>query len=168
MVVFDNGTELTSHAMRWQEQYGVEWYYIAPGKPQQNGFAESFIGRLRDLNEHLFGSLKEARRIIEARRIDYNIHWPNTSLSGLTPTEFANRSRNDQNLNRLLMNGYPSGAGSKPPAAATGRLPVSGGVQFLTAVLTTGGQRICAPPPYCPHPSLMHGCAGVPLPQLAC
>ena len=106
MIVSDNGTELTSHAiLRWQEEHGVDWHYIAPGKPQQNGFAESFIGRLRDecLNDHIFGSLKEARHIIEAWRIDYNTHRPHTSLSGLTPTEFANRSQMDQNLNRLSL-----------------------------------------------------------------
>jgi len=106
MIISDNGTELTSHAiLRWQQEHGVDWHYIAPGKPQQNGFAESFIGRFRDecLNEHLFGSLKEARHIIEAWRIDYNTGRPHTSLSGLTPTEFANRSQMDQNLNRLSL-----------------------------------------------------------------
>ena len=68
MSVSDNGTELTSHAMlRWQEERGVDWHYIAPGKPQQNGFVESLNGRLRDecLNEHLFRSLPAARTIIE-------------------------------------------------------------------------------------------------------
>ena len=57
MIVSDNGTELTSHAiLHWQQDHGVEWHYIAPGKPMQNGFVESFNGRLRDecLNEHLF------------------------------------------------------------------------------------------------------------------
>jgi putative transposase len=106
MIVSDNGTELTSHAiLRWQEERGIEWHYIAPGKPQQNGFAESFIGRLRDecLNEHLFGSLNEARRLINEWRIDYNASRPHTSLGGLTPTEFANRSRMDQNPNRLSL-----------------------------------------------------------------
>src|SRR4051794_18966980 len=60
MVVSDNGTELTSRAiLSWQEERGVEWHYIAPGKPTQNGFIESFNGRLRDecLNEHLFSNL---------------------------------------------------------------------------------------------------------------
>lgn len=106
MIVSDNGTELTSHAiLRWQEERGVEWHYIAPGRPHENGFAESFIGRFRDecLNEHLFGSLKEARHIIEAWRIDYNTDRPHTSLSGLTPNEFANQSQMDQNLNRLSL-----------------------------------------------------------------
>ena len=94
MIVSDNGTELTSHSiLRWQEDRGVLWHYIAPGKPQQNGFVESFNGRFRDecLNEHLFRSLTLARRIIEAWRIDYNHSRPHTSLNGLTPAAFATR-----------------------------------------------------------------------------
>ncbi len=45
----------------------MEWHYIAPGKPPQNGFIENFSGRLRDecLNGHLFANLPEARRTIE-------------------------------------------------------------------------------------------------------
>jgi len=106
MIVSDNGTELTSHAMLgWQEKRGVEWHYIAPGKPAQNGFIESFNGRVRDecLNEHLFNSLPEARRIIEAWRIDYNTRRPHTSLNGLTPTEFAARPTEGHNQNRLSL-----------------------------------------------------------------
>src|SRR3546814_8237171 len=60
MIVSDNGTELTSLAiLRWTQERPVEWHYIAPGKPQQNGYVESFNGRLRDecLNETLFVSL---------------------------------------------------------------------------------------------------------------
>ena len=63
-VVSDNGTELTSNAiLAWQQDRQVEWHYIAPGKPMQNGFVESFNGRLRDecLNEHLFSNLHHAR-----------------------------------------------------------------------------------------------------------
>jgi putative transposase len=92
MIISDNGTELTCNAMlKWAEQNGVEWHYIAPGKPQQNGFAESFNGRLRDecLNEHVFSSLAQVRRIIEAWRIDYNTMRPHSSLGYLTPEEFA-------------------------------------------------------------------------------
>lgn len=92
MIVSDNGTELTSVAvLRWAEERGVEWHYIAPGKPQQNAFVESFNGRLRDecLNEHVFGSLAEARRLIEAWREDYNQVRPHGSLGGRTPDEFA-------------------------------------------------------------------------------
>lgn len=103
LVVSDNGTELTSNAiLRWQEEHGVEWHYIAPGKPMQNGFAESFIGRFRDecLNEHLFSSYRQVQMIIDDWRADYNHQRPHTSLNGLTPTEFATRSNEDQNLNR--------------------------------------------------------------------
>lgn len=103
MVVSDNGTELTSNAMlAWQEDRGVEWHYIAPGKPMQNGLVESFNGRLRDecLNEHLFRSYRHAREIIEEWRNDYNLHRPHTSLNGLTPNEFATRSQMDHNVNR--------------------------------------------------------------------
>ena len=104
MVVSDNGTEFTSRAiLAWQEESAVEWHYIVPGKPTQNGFIESFNGRLRDecLNEHLFASLPEARRIIEEWRTDYNTNRPHTSLGGLTPTEFATRPTEGQNQNRL-------------------------------------------------------------------
>ena len=44
MVVSDNGTELTSHAvLGWCQETGVEWHYIAPGKPTQNGFVEALM-----------------------------------------------------------------------------------------------------------------------------
>lgn len=74
MVVSDNGTELTSNAiLKWQEERQVEWHYIAPGKPMQKGFMESFNGRMRDecLNEHLFANLRHARALIGglARRL---------------------------------------------------------------------------------------------------
>jgi putative transposase len=100
MIVSDNGTELTSHAiLAWQEKHGAQWHYIAPGKPQQNAFVESLNGRFRDecLNEHVFRGLPMARRIIEAWRLDYNASRPHTSLRGLTPNEFAARSQRDHN-----------------------------------------------------------------------
>jgi putative transposase len=99
MVVSDNGTEFTSRAiLTWSQEQSVDWHYIAPGKPMQNAFAESFIGRLRDecLNEHLFRSVRHAREIIEEWRIDYNHARPHTSLQGLTPAEFAKRSNEDE------------------------------------------------------------------------
>jgi putative transposase len=92
LIVSDNGTELTSNAMlKWTAINGIEWHYIAPGKPQQNGFMESFNGKLRDecLNEQVFSSLGEARRIIECWRIDYNTARPHSSLDYQTPEEFA-------------------------------------------------------------------------------
>jgi len=56
--------QLSNAILKWQEERGVEWHNIAPGKPMQNGFAESFIGRFRNecLKEHLFGSLKQDHR----------------------------------------------------------------------------------------------------------
>src|ERR1700730_6595300 len=92
LIVSDNGAELTSNAMlKWTAINGIEWHYIAPGKPQLNGFMESFNGKLRDecLNEQVFSSLAEARRIIECWRIDYNTTRPHSSLDYQTPEEFA-------------------------------------------------------------------------------
>jgi putative transposase len=63
MVVSDNGSELTSNAiLTWADQTRVEWHYIAPGKPMQNAFIESFNGRLELLNEILFTSLAHGPR----------------------------------------------------------------------------------------------------------
>ncbi len=75
MVVSDNGSELTSNAiLTWTDQSRVAWHYIAPGKPMQNAFIESFNGRLRDelLNETLFTSLAQARVALRCWRTDYN------------------------------------------------------------------------------------------------
>jgi putative transposase len=67
--------------------------FSRPGKPVQNAFVESFNGKLRDecLNEHVFTSLTEARRIVESWRIDYNTVRPHSSLGGLAPSVFASR-----------------------------------------------------------------------------
>ena len=105
LVGSDNGTALSLHALReWQQARGVAWHSIAPGKPIQNGFVESFNGRLRDacLNEPLFSSYSQARRIIERWRHDSTTERPHTSLDGLTPQEFATRSGQDQNQNRFF------------------------------------------------------------------
>ena len=91
IVVSDNRTELTSGAvLRWATGR-LRWHYIEPGKPVQNAFVESFNSKLRDecLNEHVFLTLAEARKTIEAWRLDYNHCRPHSSLGALTPTEFA-------------------------------------------------------------------------------
>jgi putative transposase len=91
-IISDNGTEYTSNAiLAWAGDTGVGWHYIAPGKPQQNGFNESFNGRLRDelLNETLFRSLPHARAVLEAWRRDYNEKRPHSKLGWLTPQAFA-------------------------------------------------------------------------------
>jgi len=87
-VVSDNGTELTSVAiLRWSQERVVAWHYIAPGKPTQNAFVESFNGRLRDecLNETVFTSLRQARAVLAAWRADYNEVRPHSALGGRTP-----------------------------------------------------------------------------------
>lgn len=91
-IVLDNGPELTSKAMfLWAQRHGVQLRFIQPGKPVQNAFAESFIGRLRDecLNDHWFGSLWEARQLIEEWRRHYNEWRPHSSLDYQTPTAYA-------------------------------------------------------------------------------
>ena len=85
MVVSDNGSELTSNAiLTWADRSRVEWHYIAPGKPMQNGFIESFNGRLRDelLNETLFTSLAQARVALGCWRTDYNDNGPTRNSDG--------------------------------------------------------------------------------------
>jgi putative transposase len=94
-IVSDNGTELTSMAiLKWCQASRIGWHYIAPGKPQQNAFAESFIGRLRDecLNETIFTSLAQARAVLAVWRRDYNIARPHSGLGFQTPAAFADRT----------------------------------------------------------------------------
>ena len=91
-IVSDNGTELTSNAiLEWADKQKVGRHYIAPGKPQQNAFSESFNGRLRDelLNETLFSSLRDARAKLAAWREDFNEVRPHSSLGYLTPGEYT-------------------------------------------------------------------------------
>ncbi|MFC1962393.1 IS3 family transposase [Chloroflexota bacterium] len=88
----DNGPEFTGRVLdEWAYRKGVKLNFIRPGKPVENAFAESFIGRLRDkcLNTNWFINLKHARDIIEDWRIDYNQVRPHSSLKGRTPMEYA-------------------------------------------------------------------------------
>jgi len=92
MIVSDNGTELTSNAiLRWCAEHRIAWHYIAPGKPMQNGFVESFNGRMRDelLNETLFHNLAQARVVISAWANDYNTERPHSALGYETPVAYA-------------------------------------------------------------------------------
>jgi putative transposase len=84
LCVSDNGTELTSKAiLTWCQDSQVGWHCIAPGKPQQNAFAENFIGRLRDecLNETLFTSLRQARAVLATWQRDYNEVRPHSAAT---------------------------------------------------------------------------------------
>ena len=87
MIVSDNGTEFTSNAMlAWAEEHNITWHFIAPGKPMQNGFCESFNGRMRDelLNESLFFGLDHARTKVADWAGDYNGPAPALG-AGLSP-----------------------------------------------------------------------------------
>lgn len=94
VIVSDNGTELTSRVvLQWAQEREIEWHYITPGKPQENGFTESMNGKIRDefLNEHWFTSLEEARLLAAQWLYDYNHVRPHSSLNYLTPMQFVQR-----------------------------------------------------------------------------
>jgi putative transposase len=117
MCVSDNGTELTGMAiLRWSQETRVEWHYIAPGKPQQNAFIESFNGRLRDelLNETLFTSLSHAREALAIWKDDYNTFRPHSALGNLTPAAFAKLSAPAMQRDGTLR--YIEGSAPRPAA----------------------------------------------------
>lgn len=92
VIISDHGTEFTSNAiLAWAEEHRIEWHYIAPGKPMQNGYIESFNGKMRDefLNETLFRDLVQARQAIAAWVTDYNTERPHSSLGYETPLTYA-------------------------------------------------------------------------------
>jgi putative transposase len=92
VITCDNGTEFTSKAMqRWQARHDVRLNFIEPGKPMQNGYVESFNGRLRDecLNQNLFFGLRHARVCIGEWQKDYNTQRPHGSLGHKAPAVFA-------------------------------------------------------------------------------
>ena len=92
MIVSDHGTEFTSNAiLAWSKDHRMEWHYIEPGKPTQNGYIESFNGRMRDelLNESLFFGLDHARSAVLEWVEDYNTTRPHSSLGYQTPAAFA-------------------------------------------------------------------------------
>ena len=126
MIVSDHGTEFTSNAiLAWSNDHKVEWHYIAPGKPMQNGFCESFNGRMRDelLNETLFFGLDHARTAIAAWADDYNEARPHSALGYITPAAYAanltatgDRLRNPDQLRRSPV-AHPARYGVKPAEA---------------------------------------------------
>lgn len=88
-IVLDNGPEMISKALdEWAYRNKVYLNFIEPGKPNQIAFIESFNGRFRDecLNEHWFANLGEARRIVEAWRLDYNQDRPYSALGYHPPS----------------------------------------------------------------------------------
>lgn len=102
----DNGPEFISDAIeKWLKRNHIETLHIAPDSPWENGYIESFNGKLRDdvLNREVFHSVKEAKVIVENWRLEYNNHRPHSNLDYMTPAAFA--------------------AGCNPSGSATLRLP---------------------------------------------
>ena len=94
-IVVDNGPEFAGRTLdAWAYAHGVTLRFIRPGKPIENAYVESFNGKFRDecLNEHWFLSVAEAKAVIEAWRVDYNLVRPHSALGGQTPHQFATRS----------------------------------------------------------------------------
>jgi Transposase and inactivated derivatives len=94
-IVLDNGPEFAGRTLdAWAYARGVDLCFIRPGKPIENAYVESFNGKFRDecLNEHWFVSLVDAKALIEAWRLDYNLVRPHSALGGQTPHQFAMRS----------------------------------------------------------------------------
>ncbi|BDV33704.1 transposase [Methylocystis iwaonis] len=131
MIVSDNGTEFTSNAvLSWSSENKIEWRYIAPGKPMQNGFCESFNGRMRDelLNETLFFGLDHAREKIRDWVHDYNHRRPHSALGYATPAAFTanltatgDRLRNPDQLRRAPVATFaPSGVSTQRTQLAAG------------------------------------------------
>ena len=95
-ITVDHGTEFTSNALdEWAYRRGVTLDFIRPGKPVENAFIESFNGRLRDecLNVHSFVDLAHAQALLDAWRHDYNHQRPHGALGHLTPSEYVERSQ---------------------------------------------------------------------------
>jgi hypothetical protein len=91
-ITVDNGTEFSSKCLdAWAVRNGVMLAFIRPGRPVENGFIESFNGRLRDefLNVELFFSLADARQKLRRWRDDFNQVRPHSALADRTPSEFA-------------------------------------------------------------------------------
>jgi putative transposase len=137
MIVSDNGTEFTSTAiLAWAEDQRVAWHYIAPGKPTQNGFVESFNGRMRDelLNESLFFSLDHAREKLAAWAADYNTRRPHSSIGYQTPAAYA------AHLTATGRSAAQCGSSTARPVAPTAHLGVINAVTPAAAWRKTQGQ----------------------------
>jgi putative transposase len=95
-ITVDNGSEFCSRALEaWAMSHEVQLSFIRPGRPVENGFIESFNGRLRDecLNVEWFSSLDDAREKLAKFRANYNHHRPHSALGDRTPAAFAELHR---------------------------------------------------------------------------
>lgn len=101
----DNGAEFTGHIVDlWACHHGVRIDFSRPGKPTDNAHIETFNGSLRDecRNLHWFGSIAEARRLIELWRREYNESRPHMALGGVPPAEYALQTGTSCETMRLM------------------------------------------------------------------
>ena len=102
----DNGPEFTAKAVRnWLGRIGVKTLFIEPGSPWENGYNESFNGKLRDevLNRKILYTLKEAQVIIERWPQEYNIYRPHSSLGYRPPAPEAVLTPSEMSLESWLI-----------------------------------------------------------------
>ncbi len=126
-ITSDNGSEFSGRAMEaWAIQHDVQLAFIRPGRPMENGFAESFNGRLRDecLRVSWFPNLAEAQRRLSAWREHYNQKRPHSALQDRTPDEFAALSGTSEDGHFALVHNQKASSGGRQgfPAAAKAAL----------------------------------------------
>jgi len=125
-ITTDNGSEFVGKALdTWSVKHDVKLDFIRPGRPVENGFVESFHGRLRDecLNAEIFLSLADAQRKLKAWRDDYNHHRPHSALGDQSPALFAEQHRTVESVRSALptrnkASGNPRQGSATPAAAA--------------------------------------------------
>ena len=145
-ITSDNGSEFVGRAMeRWAVQAGVKLNFIRPGKPVENGFIESFNGRLRDecLNGEVFFNLADAREKLERWKLDYNRNRPHSALDDRTPEEFASVT----GFRPFAFSSLDK-AGSEPcqGVASAGLTPALDTAPNLPGESKTKAKGLCEPP----------------------
>jgi len=115
----DNGAEFTARVVReWLTAVGVKTLYISPGSPWENGYIESFNGKLRDevLNVEIFDTLLEARVLIERWRREYNHVRPHSSLGYRPPAPEAilPNKPTKQIVSLITEKSFPCNSSGKP------------------------------------------------------
>jgi Integrase core domain len=145
-ITVDNGTEFASKAMDlWAYKNGVHLDFIRPGKPVENGYIESFNGKLRDecLNVEVFFTLADARHKLGLWRHDYNHHRPHSALADRTPNEFATICSGGKDGDRTALENAPRFPLSlRTAAAGLGSVQSFSHFRFSLELLKVVGLRL--------------------------
>lgn len=130
----DNGPEFVAHEIqRWLKQASVDTLYIEKASPWENGYVESFNGKLRDelLNRELFLGLTETRFVLDEWRNEYNHRRPHSGIGWQTPAAFAASLKEEHDVDGV----FPSATLADPPVAAT-PLPPAQPASELNSILS--------------------------------